>query len=86
MPEPHWSLQDAKNCFSAVVDAAQHGRPQMVTKRGKPAVVVLSVEEYARLHLRQDLGTPSFVDHLLSMPQGDVALGRPPITLREVAF
>jgi prevent-host-death family protein len=41
MAEPRWSLQDAKNSFSAVVDAALKGTPQTVTKRGKPAVVVL---------------------------------------------
>jgi prevent-host-death family protein len=86
MPEPRWSLQDAKNSFSAVVDAALHGRPQTVTKRGKPAVIVLSVQEYERLHHRHDAGTPSFVDHLLAMPQGDVELARQPITLREVEF
>ena len=36
-----WTLQDAKNRFSAVVDAAMAGQPQQVTRRGKPAVVVL---------------------------------------------
>ena len=30
-----WSLQDAKNRFSAVVDAAVGGDPQRVTRRGK---------------------------------------------------
>lgn len=86
MPEPRWSLQDAKNSFSAVVDAALQGRPQTVTKRGKPAVVVLSVHEYERLHLRHDAGAPSFVDHLLSMPQGDGEFERRPVTPREVDF
>ena len=37
-----WSVQDAKNRFSAVVDAALAGQPQEVSRRGKPAVVVLS--------------------------------------------
>ena len=41
-----WQLQDAKNRFCAVVDAAVAGDPQWVTRRGKPAVVVLAVEEY----------------------------------------
>jgi prevent-host-death family protein len=86
MPESRWSLQDAKNSFSAVVDAALHGRPQTVTKRGKPAVVILSIEEYERLHLRHDEGTPSFVDHLLSMPQDDAELEHQPVKLREVEF
>ncbi|MGH6904639.1 MAG: type II toxin-antitoxin system Phd/YefM family antitoxin [Geminicoccaceae bacterium] len=42
-------LQDAKNRFSAVVEAARRGEPQLVTKRGAPAVVVVGAEEYARL-------------------------------------
>ena len=41
-----WTVQDAKNKFSAVVEAALAGTPQAVTRRGKPAVVVLSAEEY----------------------------------------
>ena len=44
-----WPLQDAKNRFSAVVDAALGGAPQRVTRRGRPAVVVLAAEEYERL-------------------------------------
>jgi prevent-host-death family protein len=86
MAESRWSLQDAKNSFSAVVDAALHGRAQTVTKRGKPAVVVLSVQEYERLHLRHDAGAPSFVDHLLSMPQGEGEFERRPVTPRDVEF
>ena len=42
------SLQDAKNGFSAVVAAALDGRPQHVSRRGRPAVVVISEAEYAR--------------------------------------
>ena len=41
----HWTLQDAKNKFSAVVEAALSGAPQEVTRRGRPAVVVLSVAD-----------------------------------------
>ncbi|MCE8440088.1 type II toxin-antitoxin system Phd/YefM family antitoxin, partial [Rhodovulum sulfidophilum] len=44
-----WTLQDAKNRFSAVVEAALAGVPQEVTRRGKPAVVVLSADDYRRL-------------------------------------
>ncbi len=65
-----WSLQDAKNRFSAVVDAALAGEPQKVTRRGKPAVVVIAVEEYERLRKREPDNTPTFVDHLLAIPKG----------------
>ena len=40
-----WPLQDAKNRFSAVVEAALAGDPQRVTRHGQPAVVELAVDE-----------------------------------------
>jgi prevent-host-death family protein len=79
-----WTLQDAKNQFSAVVDAALAGRPQEVTRRGRPAVVVLSVEEYHRLVAGAAELRESFADHLLQFPGGDTdrLVARP----RDVAF
>jgi antitoxin Phd len=62
-----WSVQDAKNRFSEVVEAARR-QPQTVTKHGKPAVVVLAAEEYARLRELQRLEAPSFAELLLAMP------------------
>ena len=64
-----WQLQDAKNRFSAVVEAALAGEPQEVTRRGKPVVVVVAFEEYQRLCKRDVENTPSFVDHLLAIPR-----------------
>ncbi len=49
MIENHWQLQEAKNKFSNLVDKAQNKGPQVVTKHGKDAVVVLSIEEYKKL-------------------------------------
>jgi len=68
-----WNLQDAKNKFSAVVDAALEGQPQEVTRRGKPAVVVLASEEYARLKQAAQADRGSFVDHLLAFPTTEIA-------------
>jgi prevent-host-death family protein len=68
---PNWTLQDAKNRFSAVVEAAQRGEPQLVTKRGTPAVVVVAAGDYARLRTLEQAAQPSFVDHLLTMPCDD---------------
>ena len=65
-----WALQDAKNRFSAVVDAALAGEPQQVTRRGKPAVVVLSVKEYNLLRNQPYGNAPSFIEHLLAIPKG----------------
>lgn len=42
-----WALQDAKNRFSAVSEAAFRGSPQIVTRHGKPIVVVISYDLYA---------------------------------------
>jgi antitoxin Phd len=44
-----WQLQEAKNKFSNLVDRAQDEGPQVVTRRGKEAVVVLSAEDYKKL-------------------------------------
>ena len=49
MLENHWQLQDAKSKFSNLVEKAQHNGPQIVTKNGKDAVVVLSIDEYKKL-------------------------------------
>ncbi|MBK5927745.1 type II toxin-antitoxin system Phd/YefM family antitoxin [Rhodobaculum claviforme] len=79
-----WTLQDAKNRFSAVVDAAIAGHPQEVTRRGKPAVVVLSAAEYHRLVAEAAVRRESFAEHLLAFPGGDVA--RAQVRPRDVAF
>jgi antitoxin Phd len=41
-----WALQDAKGRFSELVDCARSKGPQMVTRRGKEAVVVVAVEQF----------------------------------------
>ena len=65
-----WQLQEAKNRFSAVVDAALAGEPQEVTRRGKPVVVVVAIEEYRRLCEAEQAGAPNFIEHLLAIPRG----------------
>lgn len=81
-----WSLQDAKNRFSAVVNAALDGSPQMVTRRGVPAVVVLSVDDYRQLRQAEKAGAPTFIEHLLSIPKGgpDDLFDSAPLKLRDV--
>ena len=64
-----WQLQDAKNRFSALVNAAMVGEPQTVTRRGVPAVVVLSVEDYQRLCQAEKAAGPNFIEHLLAIPK-----------------
>ncbi len=83
-----WSLQDAKNRFSAVVNAALSGEPQTVTRRGAPAVVVLSVDDYRRLCQVEKAGAPTFIEHLLSIPKGgpEDLFDRAPLELRGVEW
>jgi antitoxin Phd len=78
-----WSVQDAKNRFSKVVEAARQ-KPQTVTKYGRPAVVVIAAEEYDRLSKLKQLKAPSFAEMLLAMPQGDIEFERLEATPREV--
>ncbi len=86
MSQIEWSLQDAKNRFSAVVDAAIKGAPQKVTRRGKPAVMVISVEEYERLHQLERAAAPTFADLLLAMPRDDSEFERSSISPRTIDF
>jgi len=43
-------LQTAKQRFSAVAEKAAKGSPQLVTKHGKPFVVIVSAVEWQQSH------------------------------------
>lgn len=77
-----WAIQDAKNKFSALVNAALAGEPQRVTRRGQPAVVVLSAEEYDRLCRLERAHAPTLGELLLAMPQDDQEFERLPMSNR----
>ncbi|MYH49810.1 MAG: type II toxin-antitoxin system Phd/YefM family antitoxin [Gammaproteobacteria bacterium] len=77
-----WPLQDAKNRFSAVVDAALAGDPQRVTRRGRPAVVVLAVDEYERLRRVERAYAPTLGELLLDVPQDGQEFERLPLPQR----
>ena len=47
-----WQLQVAKAQFSEVFRRARERAPQVVTKQGKEAVVILAIEEFERLTRR----------------------------------
>jgi antitoxin Phd len=62
-----WQLQEAKSRFSEVVDLTLTEGPQLVTRRGSDAVVILAAEDYRRL-----VGdAPNLIDHLLNAPRGE---------------
>ncbi|MDP3873801.1 MAG: type II toxin-antitoxin system Phd/YefM family antitoxin [Pseudomonadota bacterium] len=73
-------IRDAKAKFSALVDAAEHGRPTTITRHGKPAAVLVPIEDAHRLY---PADRASFADLLLSFP-GEVEFERDTAPLREV--
>jgi prevent-host-death family protein len=62
-----WQLQAAKQHFSELVERARRDGPQVVTKHGKEAVVVVSVEEFRRLRGSE----PSLIEFIRSAPDFD---------------
>ncbi len=85
MNKAQWRLQDAKTQFSQVVEAALHGEPQHITRRGRDAVVVLSEASYRALRESARASAPGFVAHLLAIPKDDALPGeRSRIKLRDV--
>ena len=80
-----WSVQDAKNRFSEVVEAARE-KPQTVTKHGKRAVVVVDAKEFDRLKKLERQKAITFNEHLLNMPQDDGSFERMKVRLRDVKF
>jgi prevent-host-death family protein len=78
-----WQLQEAKSRFSEVVDLTLRKGPQMVTRRGQEAVVILSAHEYRRL----SGNTPSLVTTLLNAPRGEpLDLTRSDEPIRDLAL
>jgi prevent-host-death family protein len=73
-------IRDAKAKFSALIEAAEQGRPTTITRHGRPAAVVVPVEDARRLYPEN---RPSFADLLLSFPVG-VEFERDRTPLREV--
>lgn len=73
-------IRDAKAKFSALVEAAEHGRPTTITRHGRPAAVLVPIADAQRIY-PQD--RPSFADLLLSFP-GGVEFEREQTPLREV--
>ena len=71
-------LRDAKASLSAVVAAAEHGEATTITKHGRPAAVVVPVEDARLLYAGK---RPSFADLLMSIPE-DLETERDPSPLR----
>lgn len=82
-----WQLQEAKARFSQLVEEAMKGQPQLVTRRGRKAVVVLDWETYARLtgadlNLWEALRPPK----PLANEEAEALFARPQVEPREVSL
>lgn len=58
-------LKEAKTTFSAIIESAQQGEPTIVTKRGRPAAMVVPIAEGRKLFPDN---RPNFAELLLSIP------------------
>lgn len=59
-----WKLQDAKARFSEVVERALHDGPQIVTRHGENAVVVVAYRDFVGAEPTLD-----FKEFLMSIPR-----------------
>jgi antitoxin Phd len=75
-----WQLQKAKAEFSKLIDQSIKKGPQIVTRHGRPAAVVVSAETYARMTRKQ----PDFKAFLRKAPLEGVDLTRSRDTGRKI--
>jgi prevent-host-death family protein len=69
-----WPVQDAKARFSEMLEASLKDGPQIVTKRGVEAAVLVPVEEWRRL---RDAARPSLKDLLMAeSPRAEMPVPR----------
>jgi prevent-host-death family protein len=69
-----WPVQDAKARFSELLDTCLRDGPQLVTRRGEEAAVLVPVEAWRRL---QSSARPTLKELLLTdEARGDVPLPR----------
>ena len=64
-----WTVADAKARLSEVIERAQTD-PQIITRHGKPSVVIVSAEEWARKTVR----TGTLAEFLMTSPLRDADL------------
>lgn len=60
-------VREAKAGLSAIVQAAENGEPTIITKHGKPAAMVVPIDEARKLYPERQ---KNFVEHLMKFPGG----------------
>jgi prevent-host-death family protein len=59
-------IREAKASFSALIAAAEKGRPTLVSRHGQPCAMIVSVADGARLY---PLEMPNLASYLLALPE-----------------
>jgi antitoxin Phd len=81
-----WTVQDAKARFSEFLQSSLSSGPQMVTRRGQQAAVLVSIQQWQQLQshiapsLKSVLLEPAARDDLL-LPQRGQSASRPILDL-----
>lgn len=80
-------IREAKASFSALVAAAERGRPTLVSRHGQPCAMIVPVADGARLY---PMEMPNLATYLLALPEAwDAApfqIERDTTPLRELDF
>lgn len=79
------SVAEAKAGFSGLVDEAAKGEFVTITRHGKPAAVLVSIEAADAARKALNTTRPNFGDFLLSYP-GGADLQRDPAKMSEADF
>ena len=58
-------IREAKASFSAVVAAAEQGRPTVISRHGQPCAMIVPIADGKRLY---PLDAPNLAAYLLSVP------------------
>ena len=77
-----WSVAEAKAKLSEVIEKAQSDGPQMITRNGRKAVVIVAADEWERKTRRKG----NLADFLLASPLrgSGIEIKRLPMRLRKV--
>lgn len=75
-------IREAKASFSALIAAAEKGRPTLVSRHGQPCAMIVSIADGARLY---PLEMPNLANYLLALPER-LETERDPTALRGIDF
>src|ERR1700751_1884076 len=83
-PVRTWQIKDARAHFSTLVDKAMSDGPQIVTRIGKKAVVVVSIDEW----IRRERHNGDLVDFFANSPlrEAGIEIERQRDYPREIEF